>query len=70
MLFTFLEAARFHKTVSFVEPDASDLALAAILLQQYDNMLYFVAYFSKKYISAERNYAPHNKELLEIFKAC
>ena len=29
-----------------------------------------MAYFSKKYVLAERNYAPNDKELLEIFKAC
>ena len=54
----------------FVEPDASNMALGAILLQWYNNRLHPVVFFSKKYVPAERNYAPHNKELLEIFKAC
>ena len=27
-------------------------------------------YLSKKYIPAERDYAPHYKELLAIFKFC
>ena len=52
-----------------VEPDASDLAAGAIFLQEYNHGFHPVAYFSKKYLSAERNYAPHNKELLAIFKA-
>ena len=53
-----------------VEPNASDLAVGAVLLQEYDNGFHFIAYFSKKYLPAERNYAPHNKDLLAIFKAC
>ena len=53
-----------------MEPDALDVAVGTVLLQLYDNKLYPVAYFSKKYIPAERNYAPHDKELLAIFKAC
>ena len=53
-----------------VEPDALDVAIGAVLLQKYDDRLYLVAYFSKKYFPAERNYAPHDRELLEIFKAC
>ena len=52
-----------------VEPDASDLAVGAILLQEYDDGFNPVAYFSKKYLLVERNYAPHDKELLAIFKA-
>ena len=53
-----------------VEPNASDLAVGAILLQEYDDTFHPVAYFSKKYLPAERNYVPHNKDLLAIFKAC
>ena len=41
-----------------------------VLLQQYNNGLYPMEYLSKKYIPVERNYAPLNKELLEIFRAC
>ena len=52
-----------------VEPNASDLAVGTILLQQYDDGFQPIAYFSKKYLPAERNYAPHDKELLAIFKA-
>ena len=54
----------------FVEPTALDIAVGAVLLQKYDNKLHPVALFSKKYIPAERNYVLHDKELLEIFKAC
>ena len=53
-----------------VEPDASDLAVGAVLLYKYDDRFHPVAYFSKKYLPAERNYAPHDKESLAIFKAC
>ena len=53
-----------------VEHDASDIAVGAVLLQLYDGGLHPVAYFSKIYVLAERNYAPHDKELLAIFKAC
>ena len=53
-----------------VEPDASNVAVGAVLLQLYDDRLHLAAYFSKKYILSERNYDPHDKELLAIFKAC
>ena len=53
-----------------MEPDASYFAVNAVLLQKYDNGFHPIAYFSKKYLPAERNYAPHDKELLAIFKAC
>ena len=53
-----------------IEPDASDLAVSAVILQEYDDGFHPVAYFNKKYLPAERNYAPHDKELLVIFKAC
>ena len=44
--------------------------ISAILLQDYDDGYHPIAYFSKKYLPAERNYAPHDKELLAVFKAC
>ena len=53
-----------------VEPNASDLAVDSILLQKYEDGFHPIAYFSKKYLPAERNYALHDKELLAIFKAC
>ena len=53
-----------------VEPDASDLAVSAVLLQEYNDGFHPAAYFSKKYLPVERNYVPHDKELLTILKAC
>ena len=53
-----------------VEPNASDLAVGTVLLQEYYHGFHPMAYFSKKYLPAERNCAPHDKELLAIFKAC
>ena len=53
-----------------MKPDTSDLAVGAVLLQKYDNGFHPITYFSKKYLPSERNYAPHDKELLAIFKAC
>ena len=44
-----------------MEPDASDLAIAAVFLQEYDDGFHSIAYFSKKYLLAERNYAPHDR---------
>ena len=54
----------------FVEPHASDVAVGVVLLQQYNDGLNPVVYFSKKYVTAKKNYAPYDKKLLAIFKAC
>ena len=64
-----LKLPDFSKPI-VVEPNASDLAVGTILLQEYDDGFHPIAYFSKKYLPAERNYAPLDKELLAIFKAC
>ena len=53
-----------------MEPDTSYVAVGAVLLQNYNDSLHSVAFSRKKYIPAEDNYAPHNKELLAIYKAC
>ena len=53
-----------------VELNALDVALDAVFLQNYEDRLHPVAYFSKKYIDAEKNYAPLYKKLFKIFKAC
>ena len=45
-----------------LEPDASDVAVGAVLLQEYEDGLHPVAYFSKKYIPAERNYHPGTRQ--------
>ena len=53
-----------------VETDASGYAIGAILAQQdNDQQWHPVAYFSRKMISAERNYETHDAELLAIVEA-
>ncbi|GJP52603.1 hypothetical protein CLOM_g11708, partial [Closterium sp. NIES-68] len=49
--------------------DASDLAVGAILLQDFDEGLQPIAYESRKLNPAERNYPVHDKELLAIVHA-
>ena len=53
-----------------MEPGVSDMAIGAVLFQQYNDRLYIMVVFSKKYTAVKWNYTPHNKELLAIFKAC
>ena len=69
ILFNCLKAPDFKK-LFIVKPNAFEVAVGAGLLQQYNDGLYSMAYFNKKYIHAEGNYAPRNKELLAIFEAC
>ena len=54
-----------------IEPDASANAVGAVLLQSETDDVPFhpVAYLSKKFIAAKRNYPAPKKELLAIFKA-
>jgi len=52
-----------------VKTNASDLALAAILLIYQGEDLHPLAFHSHFFQSAERNYDVHNKELLAIFEA-
>ena len=50
-----------------METDASDFALGAVLLQKGDDAkLHPVAFYSKKFSTAEINYEIHDKELLAI----
>ena len=52
--------------------DASDIAVGAILLQQQSddrNDIKVIAYESRKFIPAERNYSTHEKELLGVLHA-
>lgn len=50
-----------------VEPDVSTFAVAAILLQLYNNGLWHpIVYWSCKLIDAEMHYDTHDKELLAI----
>ena len=54
----------------FLETDASDFALGAVLLQVgEDEVLHPVAYFSQKLLDRERNYNVYEKELMAIVKA-
>ena len=52
-----------------METDASDNSVGAVLMQKFDDGLHPIAYYSKKFLPDERNYAAHDKELLAIFKA-
>ena len=53
-----------------IECDASDFASGAILSQrQADGNLHPIAYFSKSFNDAERNYEIYDKELLAIIRA-
>lgn len=51
----------------YLETDASDYAIAAVLSQRYkDEQLHPVGFFSRKLNPAEINYTVHDKELLAI----
>ena len=51
----------------FLETDASDFALGAVLSQiGEDNLLHPVAFHSRKFSAAKINYEIHDKELLVI----
>ena len=51
----------------YLETDASDFALGAVLSQMgEDGKLHLVAFYSRKFSAAEINYEIHNKELLAI----
>ncbi|GJP75868.1 hypothetical protein CLOP_g6269 [Closterium sp. NIES-67] len=49
--------------------DASDLAMGAVLLQDFGEGLQPIAYESQKLNPAEQNYPVHNKELVAIVRA-
>ncbi|GJP31213.1 hypothetical protein CLOM_g9897 [Closterium sp. NIES-68] len=49
--------------------DASDVAIGAVLMQDFGNGLQPIAYKSLKMQSAERNYPVHDKEMLAIVHA-
>ncbi|GJP42488.1 hypothetical protein CLOM_g2043 [Closterium sp. NIES-68] len=46
--------------------DASDIAIGAVLMQDFGNGLQPIVYESRKMQSAERNYPVHDKEMLAI----
>ncbi|GJP35891.1 hypothetical protein CLOM_g20434 [Closterium sp. NIES-68] len=52
-----------------VVTDASDIAIEAVLLQDFGDGLQPIAYESRKLQSAERNYPVHDKEMLAIVHA-
>jgi hypothetical protein len=49
-----------------LETDASLFALGAIVMQEYEDGIYLVAYHSCSLLPAERNYNTHDKELLGV----
>ncbi|GJP47904.1 hypothetical protein CLOM_g7077 [Closterium sp. NIES-68] len=49
--------------------DASDIAIGAVLMQDFGNGLQPIAYESRKMQYAERNYPVHDKEMLAIVRA-
>ena len=57
------------KKLSRMETDASDLAIGACWMQEYNSKWHLVAYMSRKLSLAEQNYDIYNKELLAIVAA-
>ncbi|CAI7797883.1 unnamed protein product [Closterium sp. NIES-53] len=56
-----------------VVTDASDIAIGAVLLQDFGNGLQPIAYESRKLLPPEKNYPIHDREMLAIvhaFKVC
>ena len=57
------------RKLSRLKTDASNLAIEATQLQEYDRKQYLVAYYSRKFSRAEERYDVHDKKLLAIVKA-
>jgi RNase H-like domain found in reverse transcriptase len=53
-----------------VHTDASTTALSGILFQNVDGKLKPVAYHSRKFNTAERNYTTTEREMLAIVESC
>ena len=53
----------------YVYADESNMAIGAVLLQEYDGKMHPIAYTSRVLKPLERNYATHDKELLAIVYA-
>jgi hypothetical protein len=49
-----------------IETDASDLAMGMCAKQERDRKWHLVAYYLKKFTSAEENYDVYDKELLAV----
>ena len=59
--------------IYFLQTDASDSGIGAVLMQKHDGKLFPVCHGSKKLSSAERNYSTIENECLAIvwgFKSC
>ncbi|GBN14475.1 Retrovirus-related Pol polyprotein from transposon 297, partial [Araneus ventricosus] len=55
--------------VSFLDTDASNEGIGAVLFQNIGNEERVIAYFSKSLVKPERNYCVTRKELLAIVKS-
>ncbi|GJP55984.1 hypothetical protein CLOM_g15021, partial [Closterium sp. NIES-68] len=67
---TFYEWGEKQQAAPFeVITDASDIAIRAVLMQDFGNGLQPIAYESRKMQSAERNYPVYDKEMLAIVHA-
>ena len=53
-----------------IDTDACRDATGAVLLQQYYDGLYLLAYHTSKYAPVECNYGGGEKELLAIYQEC
>ncbi|SYW85605.1 uncharacterized protein UHO2_01849 [Ustilago hordei] len=49
-----------------LETDASNFAITGVLKQEHEGCWHPVAFYSRKILSAEKNYKIHNKELLAV----
>ncbi|CAF4003985.1 unnamed protein product [Rotaria magnacalcarata] len=63
-----LQTPNFNEAF-ILEIDACDYGLGAILIQEYDNQQFVIAYASRTQTAAERNYFPTEKEALAIYWA-
>ena len=52
-----------------IEIDASDMAIGACLLQEFEGNWHPITYHSRKLSSVEQNYDIHDKELLAVVDA-
>ena len=53
----------------YVFTDASNVAIGAVLMQNYDDVYHPVAFFSRKLKPAEQNYPVHDREFLALVAA-
>ena len=49
-----------------MKTNASDLVIKACLSQKSDEKFHFIAYFSRKLLSAKQNYEVHDKKVFVI----